>query len=224
VRNWTRYNHSRCRSARLTRPLISGPDTTRQNFCRSHVDGAVSAKGVSGGDEHTVAAGRRDKRRCVSIAERMQGCTKPRCRRAPTISACSGGSANWRLRSGRRLTDQILSDECSYRRPHSSRETEGLRTPRWRKADSNSWSRFDKTPPRLATGFRADAGVRRGAPARRRAVTILATRTQRAERDRGADRRGTLGRGAWSPDTALRSQAPIPRYNGDLGSLRGGRS
>jgi peptide/nickel transport system substrate-binding protein len=25
----------------------------------------------------------------------------------------------------------------------------------WRKADSNSWSRFEKTPPRRATGFRA---------------------------------------------------------------------
>src|SRR5205085_10803724 len=30
---------------------------------------------------------------------------------------CSGGSANWRLRSGRRLTDRTPSEECSYRRP-----------------------------------------------------------------------------------------------------------
>jgi len=30
---------------------------------------------------------------------------------------CSGGSANWRLRSSRRLTDRILSEECSYQRP-----------------------------------------------------------------------------------------------------------
>src|SRR5712691_517384 len=30
---------------------------------------------------------------------------------------CSGGLANWRLRSGRRLTDRTLSEECSYRRP-----------------------------------------------------------------------------------------------------------
>jgi hypothetical protein len=29
----------------------------------------------------------------------------------------SGGSANWRLRSGRRLTDRIPSEECTYRRP-----------------------------------------------------------------------------------------------------------
>ena len=29
----------------------------------------------------------------------------------------SGGLANWRLRSGRRLTDRIPSEECSYRRP-----------------------------------------------------------------------------------------------------------
>jgi hypothetical protein len=28
-----------------------------------------------------------------------------------------GGSANWRLRSGRRLTDRIPSEECTYRRP-----------------------------------------------------------------------------------------------------------
>jgi hypothetical protein len=52
---------------------------------QSHVDSAVSAKGAPGGDEHIVAAGRWDKRRCVVIAERMQGCTKPRCRRAPAI-------------------------------------------------------------------------------------------------------------------------------------------
>src|SRR6516165_2031516 len=35
--------------------------------------------------EHTVAAGRWDKRRCVSIAQRMQGCTNPQCRLAPAI-------------------------------------------------------------------------------------------------------------------------------------------
>src|SRR5215469_11823210 len=30
---------------------------------------------------------------------------------------CNDGSANWRLRSGRRLTDRILLEECSYQRP-----------------------------------------------------------------------------------------------------------
>src|SRR5262249_462520 len=30
---------------------------------------------------------------------------------------CNGGLANWRLRSGRGLTDRILSEECSYQRP-----------------------------------------------------------------------------------------------------------
>jgi hypothetical protein len=30
---------------------------------------------------------------------------------------CNGGLANWRLRSGRRLTDRTLSEECSYQRP-----------------------------------------------------------------------------------------------------------
>jgi len=45
----------------------------------------VSGKGAPGGDEHTVAVGRWDKRRCVVIAEGMQGCTKPRCLRAPAI-------------------------------------------------------------------------------------------------------------------------------------------
>jgi len=30
---------------------------------------------------------------------------------------CSGGLANWRLRSGRRLIDRTPSDECTYRRP-----------------------------------------------------------------------------------------------------------
>src|ERR1019366_8640491 len=31
-----------------------------------------------------------------------------------------GGLANWRLRSGKRTTDRILSEECSYRRPTAS--------------------------------------------------------------------------------------------------------
>src|SRR6476469_8859427 len=30
---------------------------------------------------------------------------------------CSDGSANWRLRSGRRLIDRLPSEECSYRKP-----------------------------------------------------------------------------------------------------------
>ena len=30
---------------------------------------------------------------------------------------CNDGSANWRLRSGRRLTDRTPSEECTYRRP-----------------------------------------------------------------------------------------------------------
>src|SRR5262249_20486032 len=30
---------------------------------------------------------------------------------------CSGGLANWRLRSGRRLIDRPPSEECTYRRP-----------------------------------------------------------------------------------------------------------
>src|SRR3974377_2064321 len=30
---------------------------------------------------------------------------------------CNDGLANWRLRSGRRLTDQTPSEECSYRKP-----------------------------------------------------------------------------------------------------------
>src|ERR1700681_1684388 len=33
---------------------------------------------------------------------------------------CNGGLANWRLRSGRRLTDRTLSEECIYRRPTAS--------------------------------------------------------------------------------------------------------
>ena len=37
-------------------------------------------------------------------------------------TACSGGSANWRLRSGRRRTDRTPSEECSYRRPIDGEE------------------------------------------------------------------------------------------------------
>ena len=37
--------------------------------------------------------------------------------RPSTRTGCSGGLANWRLRLGRRLTDQNPSEECSYRRP-----------------------------------------------------------------------------------------------------------
>src|SRR5713101_1670437 len=32
-------------------------------------------------------------------------------------TGCSGGLANWRLRSGKRLTDRTPSEECTYRRP-----------------------------------------------------------------------------------------------------------
>ena len=32
----------------------------------------------------------------------------------------SGGSANWRLRSGRRRTDRTPSEECTYRKPTAS--------------------------------------------------------------------------------------------------------
>jgi hypothetical protein len=32
----------------------------------------------------------------------------------------SDGLANWRLWSGKRLTDRTLSDACSYRRPTAS--------------------------------------------------------------------------------------------------------
>jgi hypothetical protein len=37
--------------------------------------------------------------------------------RTLTRTGCSGGLANWRLRSGRRLIDRTPSEECSYRRP-----------------------------------------------------------------------------------------------------------
>src|SRR5271166_3038118 len=33
---------------------------------------------------------------------------------------CSDGSANWRLRSGRKLIDRTPSEECSYRKPMAS--------------------------------------------------------------------------------------------------------
>src|SRR5215831_10420832 len=52
---------------------------------QSHIDGAVVSKRAAGGDEHTLAAGRWDKRRYVSIAERMQGCANPQCRLAAAI-------------------------------------------------------------------------------------------------------------------------------------------
>jgi len=50
-----------------------------------HFEGAVFAKGAPGGDEHTVAAGRWEKGRCVSIAESMQSCTQPQGGRASAI-------------------------------------------------------------------------------------------------------------------------------------------
>jgi hypothetical protein len=43
---------------------------------QSHIDGAVFAKGTAGGDQHTVAAGRWDKRRCVLVAKRVQSCAQ----------------------------------------------------------------------------------------------------------------------------------------------------
>jgi hypothetical protein len=60
----------------------------------------VSVKGVAGGNKRTVAAGRWDNRRCVSISEQMQGCTKqfgdgpPRYSERTTISASCRFSAS----------------------------------------------------------------------------------------------------------------------------------
>ena len=43
-----------------------------------------------------------------------------RASRTSRHMASSGGLANWRLRSGRRATNRILSEECSSRRPTAS--------------------------------------------------------------------------------------------------------
>src|ERR1700680_4155522 len=40
-----------------------------------------------------------------------------RTSRTSKRTGCSGGLANWRLHSGRRLTDRTPSEECTYRRP-----------------------------------------------------------------------------------------------------------
>ena len=55
----------------------------------------------------------------------MPSAAPTRARRAWTVrtsrpsrrTGSSDGWANWRLRSGRRLTDRTLSDACTYRRP-----------------------------------------------------------------------------------------------------------
>jgi hypothetical protein len=52
---------------------------------QSHIDGTVFAKGTAGGDQHTVATGRWDKRRRVSVAKCVQSCAQSRRRRAPPI-------------------------------------------------------------------------------------------------------------------------------------------
>jgi hypothetical protein len=43
-----------------------------------------------------------------------------RTSRTSKSMGCSDGLANWRLGSGRRLTDRTLSEDCTYRRPMSS--------------------------------------------------------------------------------------------------------
>ena len=40
----------------------------------------------------------------------------------------SGGLANWRLLSGRRLTDRLRSEECTYRRPTANSGRWGIST------------------------------------------------------------------------------------------------
>src|ERR1700675_4151870 len=50
--------------------------------------------------------------------------------RTSTRMGCSGGSANWRLRSGRRATNRILSEECSSRRPTAKLRPLGISTVR----------------------------------------------------------------------------------------------
>ena len=43
-----------------------------------------------------------------------------RTSRTSKRTGCSGGLANWRLRSGRRRIDRTPSEECTYRRPTAS--------------------------------------------------------------------------------------------------------
>jgi hypothetical protein len=42
---------------------------------------------------------------------------------------CSGGLANWRLRSGRRRIDRTLSEECTYRRPMANSDVPPTNSP-----------------------------------------------------------------------------------------------
>jgi hypothetical protein len=76
-----------------------------------------------------------------------------------------------------------------------SRGTESLLTLRWRKADSNSWSRFEKTLPRRATRFRVlrparAAPLARGSKVRTRflpsGVAIFYVGPEAAKRARAA--------------------------------------
>src|SRR5215468_7879517 len=85
----------RCTRKRRQKPAIaSTPCTTRSAVKTSWRMPMLSAAPTKAHREWTVRTSRTSKR-----------------------MGCSGGWANWRLRSGRRLIDRPPSEECTYRRP-----------------------------------------------------------------------------------------------------------
>ena len=64
----------------------------------------------------------------LSLLRAARSVARTRAHRGQTVRtsrtlrrmASGGGLANWRLRSGRRAIDRILSEECLYRRPTAS--------------------------------------------------------------------------------------------------------
>src|SRR5438445_1000959 len=52
-----------------------------------------------------------------------------RTSRTSKRTGCSGGLANWRLRSGRRRIDRTLSEECTYRRPMANSDVPPTNSP-----------------------------------------------------------------------------------------------
>src|SRR5215470_12819170 len=85
----------RCTRKRRQKPAIaSTPCTTRSAARTSWLMPTLSAAPTRAHRAWTVRTSRTSKR-----------------------MGYSGGLANWRLRSGRRLTDRTPSEECTYRRP-----------------------------------------------------------------------------------------------------------
>ena len=184
----------------MARDLEIGQPSNSEK-CSEAADGVARE---SEGRSRVIASTRCTTRSAAKTSWPMPGpsAAPTRARRAWTVrtsriskrTACSGGSANWRLRSGRRRTDRTRSDECSSRRPI--------------RQDSQAAGHLDPAGSGLHDS--SDAGARTDLRSRpsARAVRLPAGPQCPAGGDRGGrDRCSAAIRKSWTPTSRTTSGA-----------------